>query len=164
MYNSRTKSTRKPAPLPERPQKFPTTRQLCRKKKTGSKWFACTSLPVCPFRHFHSVFRSSTLHSNSFTTIPAISTPRKEWLIQSSYQSQTHCLVFALCFSLFRFILPCKLCRLCSLLLSGYHIKAIHTSNIHPFGAFLSLPPLTFSNAFQWSVFFFCDEFTPEIS
>ena len=85
------------------------------KRKQVSIICPCTSMQACSFRHFHYVFRSSTLHSNSYTHIPAVSTPRKEWLIQSSYQSQTHCLVFALCFSLFRFIQPCKGCRLCSL-------------------------------------------------
>ena len=31
MYNSRTKSTLCPAPLPEEPQDFPTSHQLCSK-------------------------------------------------------------------------------------------------------------------------------------
>ena len=119
-------------------------------------------MQACSFRHFHYVFRSSTLHSNSYTHIPAVSTPRKEWLIQSSYQSQTHCLVFALCFSLFRFIQPCKGCRLCSLLLSGYHIKAIHTSNIHPFWCFPFFATPYFFLAFQWSVFLFLRRVFPK--
>ena len=54
---------------------FPRHPAVVQKNKTGINYFACTSLPVYPLRPFHSVFRTSTLHSNSFTSLPAVSTP-----------------------------------------------------------------------------------------
>ena len=54
MYNSRTKSTLCPAPLPERPTKFPATQQLLQYQKIRRVLFPCACGRFILFSHYVS--------------------------------------------------------------------------------------------------------------
>ena len=58
------------------------------KRKQVSIICPCTSMQACSFRHFHYVFRSSTLHFNSFAVISA-SAPHVRYA-RSFYEPKIH--------------------------------------------------------------------------
>lgn len=106
--------------------------------------FPCASLRISPLIHFHSVFRTSTLHFNSFATISAPA-PRVRYA-HSFYEPKIHphCSVLAYRRRAVDFPTSCNLrksvffnlCNLCPI--------SNHKSNIHPFWSSHSLPYLTF--------------------
>lgn len=101
-------------------------------------------MQILPLIHFHSVFRTSTLHFNSFAAISA-SAPHVRYA-RSFYEPKIHphCSVLAYRRRAVDFPTSCNLrksvffnlCNLCPI--------SNHKSNIHPFWSSHSLPYLTF--------------------
>lgn len=111
---------------------FPTTLHRCRKKKTGVYYLTCTSMQACSFRHFHYVFRSSTLHSKSYIHTPAVSTPRKRWFHFVSHQISTRIRWLVLFCHVCQQSCLCTLQTLQSSVSVFIRIKSTLTSDIFP--------------------------------
>ncbi len=83
MYNSRTKSTLCPATLPEEPQDFPTTQQLCSEKKKCRVLFPCAYGRFIHFSHYvqGTVFvpQTDSFHFIRSFHFTHLSTPQHKW-------------------------------------------------------------------------------------